>query len=279
MPQPKFCSARNQNTFAWGRVPGPQWRVLRTVKRQIQWLVVMESTMKFLFDLYLIKFFKWVSQHCKWVYSVVVLLPLLVSCGELASKNRAVYLLLDTSGTYTEEMDKAQAIINYLLSTLDSGDSIAVARIDSGSFSEKDIIAKVTFDDRPSITNDQKRLFKQQINHFVANIPRGSANTDITGGVIQAADFVTETQAGDRLILIFSDLEEDLAKGHVRDFPIDVTDIKIVALNVTKLGSDNIDPRDYTSRLKHWQQRVVDGGGEWQVLNDLERMDRLVSRR
>jgi hypothetical protein len=112
----------------------------------------------------------------------------LTACSEPQSNARAVYLLLDTSGTYTAEMDKAQKIINYLLGTLDSGDSIAIARIDSGSFSEKDIIARVTFDDRPSTANQQKRAFKDQIDDFVDGTGRGSRHTDITGGMLQASE-------------------------------------------------------------------------------------------
>ena len=208
---------------------------------------------------------------------IMLLALFLVACGNTKPDSRAVYLLIDTSGTYTAELRKAQAIINYLLATLESGDSIAVARIDSGSFSEKDIIAKATFDLRPSTANDQKRLFKQQIDNFVENVKYGSRNTDITGGVLQASDFVNETQAGDKYVLIFSDLEEDLQKGHVRDFPIDVQGIKVVALNVTKLRSDNVDPRDYKQRLVDWQSRVEQGGGEWRVLNDMERLERLIA--
>ena len=136
---------------------------------------------------------------------------------------------------------------NYLLATLDSGDSIAIARIDSGSFSEKDIIAKVTFDDRPSTANQQKRMFKDKIDEFVNNTKRGSRHTDITGGMLQASEYLDETGAGERYVLIFSDLEEDLQKGHIRDFPISLPDIHVVALNVTKLRSDNIDPRDYNA--------------------------------
>ncbi|TQV73195.1 VWA domain-containing protein [Aliikangiella marina] len=202
---------------------------------------------------------------------------LLAGCGEGKPNSRAVYLLLDTSGTYTQELAKAQAIMNYLLATLNSGDSIAIARIDSGSFSEKDIIAKATFDIRPSTANDQKRLFKHKVDEFVAQVKFGSRNTDITGGLIQASDFVNETNAGDKYVLIFSDLEEDLQKGHVRDFPIDVQGIQVVALNVTKLRSDNVDPRDYKKRLTHWQERVKQGGGEWRVVNDLERLDALIA--
>ncbi len=202
----------------------------------------------------------------------------MVACDSHKPSNKAVYLLLDTSGTYTQELVKAQAIMNYLLATLNSGDSIAIARIDSGSFSEKDIIAKATFDLRPSTANNQKRLFKHKVDEFVASVKFGSRNTDITGGIIQASDFVKETQAKDKYVLIFSDLEEDLSKELVRNFPINVTDINVVALNVTKLRSDNIDPRDYKKRLEHWKARVQDGGGYWRVLNDLERLDSLIGQ-
>lgn len=201
---------------------------------------------------------------------------LLTACDGKKPSNKAVYLLLDTSGTYTEELAKAQAIMNYLLATLNSGDSVAIARIDSGSFSEKDIIAKATFDLRPSTANDQKRLFKHKVDQFVSSVKTGSRNTDITGGIIQASDFVNETQAGEKYVLIFSDLEEDLAKGHIRDFPISVQGINVIALNVTKLRSDNIDPRDYKKRLLEWQTRVEQGGGIWRVLNDLERLETLI---
>jgi len=201
----------------------------------------------------------------------------LVACSEpqQKAKTKAVYMLLDTSGTYTEELDKAQKIINYLLLTLNSGDSVAVARIDSGSFSEKDIIAKVTFDSRPSRVNEQKRAFKRKIDEFVETA-RGSAHTDITGGILQAGEYLAETGADERYALIFSDLEEDLERGHVRDFLIPLMDIKVIALNVTKLRTDNVDPRDYLHRLDNWEQRVLQGGGSWKVVNDLERLDDLL---
>ena len=213
----------------------------------------------------------------------LILIPLicasLAACSEPDSRARAVYLLLDTSGTYTAEMDKAQKIINYLLATLDSGDSIAIARIDSGSFSEKDIIARATFDDRPSSANQQKRRFKEQVDEFVKATRKGSRHTDITGGMLQASEYLFETGAGEKYVLIFSDLEEDLQKGHIRDFPISLPEIHVVALNVTKLRSDNIDPRDYLERLDLWENRVRDAGGSWGVINDLEHMDRLIAQR
>ncbi len=215
-------------------------------------------------------------------FALLLMSIFLISCSGSSSMNltnRSVYLLLDTSGTYTQELVKAQAIMNYLLATLDSGDSIAIARIDSASFSEKDIIAKTNFDIRPSTVNDQKRLFKHKVDDFIATVKMGSKNTDITGGIIQASGFLNETQAGQKYVLLFSDLEEDLQSGHIRDFPIDVQGIHVVALNVTKLRSDNIDPRDYQKRLDKWRDRVEQGGGQWRVVNDLERLDSLIAQR
>lgn len=181
-------------------------------------------------------------------------------------------MLLDTSGTYKKELKRAEAIISYLLGTLQPGDSLAVARIDSGSFSEKDIIAKMTFDKRPSVANQQKRVFKQKVDRFVASA-RGSAYTDITGGVLQSVEYLNETGSGDKFILIFSDLKEELVKGHVRNFPIQVDGCNVVALNVTKLRSDNVDPREYFKRVEAWRTRIEAGGGQWKLINDLENLD------
>ncbi len=209
---------------------------------------------------------------------MIVLIGILVlggGCADSTSRARSVFLLLDTSGTYKAEIDKARAIINYLLGTFEPGDSMAVARIDSGSFSEKDIVAKVTFDRRPSVATEQKRLFRAKIDRFIA-ASGSSAHTDITGGVVQAVQYLNETGAGYRYILIFSDLEEDLAKGHVRDFPLEMRGCQAIALNVTKLRSDNVDPRQYFKRVEDWQRRVEDGGGSWRLLNDLERLDRIL---
>ncbi len=200
----------------------------------------------------------------------------LAGCGESVPPTRAVYLLMDTSGTYTQEISKAQAIANYLLGVLTSSDSLGVARVDSASFSEKDIVAKVTFDSRPSYANQQKRAFRQTLDRFVREV-NGSAYTDITGGMLQAAEWLNETGAGHKYILIFSDLEEDLREGYIRDFQLDLQGIQVTALNVTKLRSDQIDPREYMARLGTWEARVVDGGGTWRVINDLDRLDTLIN--
>jgi hypothetical protein len=199
----------------------------------------------------------------------------LTGCGEEKSHSRGVYLLMDTSGTYTNQLHKAQQIINAMLTRLDPGDSFAVARINTGSFTEKDIVAKVTLDDRPSVANKEKREFRDTISRFVKKV-KPSRYTDITGGILQASEFLNEKNTGKKTIIIFSDLAEDLKKGYVRDIALPLDGFNVVALNVTKLRSDNIDPREYMNRLADWQHRVEAGGGHWRVINDLDRLDKVL---
>src|SRR5262245_45512066 len=199
-------------------------------------------------------------------------------CGDARSHAQSVYVLIDTSGTYAQESAKAQLIISYLLGTLQPGDSLAVARVKSRSFSEKDIVAKVTFDTRPTQANAQKRAFREKTGQFLDTV-KGSVYTDITGGMLQGAEFLNETGAGKKTILIFSDMQEELDKVTIRDFPISLKNIRVVAVNVTKLNTDNIDPRKYIGRLDAWEKRVKGAGAsEWRVINDLERLESIFGR-
>lgn len=214
------------------------------------------------------------TRHVKWL-AVTGAAILIGACAPATPRNSGVYLLLDTSGTYNDELSKAQAIILYILSRLSATDSFAVARIDTGSFSEKDIVAKVTLDDRPTTANGQKRAFASEVKNFVSQ-SRSAPNTDITGGLLQAIEFLNEKQPGRKTVLIFSDLQEDLAKGYVRDVPLDLKGFEVVALNVTKLRSDNFDPREYLARVEAWRAKVEKSGGRWRMINDLERLDGLL---
>lgn len=211
------------------------------------------------------------------VLGAVLLAAAVAGCADKASHARAVYLLVDTSGTYARELDKAQQVINYLLGTLHPGDSLAVARIKSRSFSEKDILAKATFAKDPLQANGQKRAFKEQMSKLAEQTRGGSAYTDISGGVLQAAEFLNETGAGRKTILIFSDMQEELDDKTLRNVPMNLTGIRVVALNVTKLNTDNIDPKRYYGRLEWWEKRVREAGAtEWRVINDLEHLERVL---
>jgi len=203
-----------------------------------------------------------------------ILILSISGCSDSKSRSKGVYMLLDTSGTYARELKKAQSILNYLLGVLQPGDTLAVARIDTGSFSEKDIVAKITFDERPSYANNQKRMFQQKVNSFISTV-KSSQYTDISGGILQAIEYLNEQRSGQKYILIFSDLKQELAKGYKRDIPFQLQAFNVIALNVTKLRADNIDPKKYQSRVTKWRAEVESGGGSWSIINDLENLDQI----
>jgi len=213
---------------------------------------------------------------------VLAAATLLAGCGPQVNHSQSVYVLVDTSGTYVKEVGKAQAVVNYVLGNLEPGDSLAVASVKSRSFSEKDIIAKVSLTKDPIQVNAQKRAFSEQMAEFAraAKNARGTRFTDITGGLIQGAEFLNETGAGKKTIVIFSDMQEELDYKTVRDFPIKLDGIGIIALNVTKLDTDNVDPRRYMGRLEWWEKRARAAGAiDWRVVNDMEHLERAFSRR
>ena len=139
------------------------------------------------------------------VILILAIFSLIIGCSKGVDRSTGVYMLIDTSGTYAKELDKAHTIIKYLLGILQPADTLAVARIDTGSFSEKDIIAKVKFDQRPSVANDQKRAFVTKMDDFVKNV-KSAQYTDIEGGLLQAIDYLDETRSGKKIIIILLNL-------------------------------------------------------------------------
>ena len=210
----------------------------------------------------------------KIIASVIIFGYFISGCTDTKSRSKGVYLLLDTPASRALELKKAQSILNYLLGALHPGDTLAIARIDTGSFSEKDIIAKVTFNERPSVTNDQKRAILQKVETFVNSV-KGSPYADISGGVLQAIEYLNETNSRIKYILIYSDLKQKLAKGHVRQVSFQLEDFNVIAFDVTKLRQNIRDPKTYMARAENWRVKVENGGGKWRVLNDFERLDNI----
>ena len=196
------------------------------------------------------------------------------SCGG-GNGRHAIYMVVDVSGTYARQSDKAKDVLKYLLITANPGDTLALARINSRSYTEKNIIAKVTLERVPSKANAQKRDFAAKADRFVRKIrrARGSAYTDISGALILATEFLRETGASKQTIVIFSDMKQELGKGTVRNFDYDVKGIRFVVINIAKLRSDNVDPRRYMRRMEAWNKKLMaSGAAEWVVITDMDKV-------
>jgi hypothetical protein len=127
------------------------------------------------------------------------------------------------------------------------------------------------------VANGQKRGFMQKTDKFISEV-KSSTYTDISGGILQAIEYLDESGSGQKYILIFSDLKEDLAEGYKRDIPFQLPNFNVIALNVTKLRGDNIDPNVYMKRVEKWRAEIESGGGKWGMVNDLERLDNIFTK-
>lgn len=210
----------------------------------------------------------------KTVLLSLIFAVIFAGCSDTKKHSKGVYMLLDTSGTHASELEKAQSILNALLLTLNPLDTLAVARVDTQSFDKKDIIAKVTFHHRPSIANNQKRAFHNKIGNFISKVKK-SPYTDFSGGILQAVAYLNEADPGNKFILIFSDLKEELKKDRQNDVPFQLGGFKVIALNVTTLRANIRDPIKYMEQVEQWGNKIERCNGQWQVANDLDRLDHL----
>ncbi|HKB77136.1 MAG TPA: hypothetical protein VKC58_11115 [Myxococcales bacterium] len=205
-------------------------------------------------------------------------LPLALSCSSGKNYAQAIVALVDVSGTYADQKPEVVNVIKRgILPKLQPGDSIFVIRIDDESYKKANVEGGMTLDVRPSKANAQKLAFATQMDKFAAKRQR-SRFTDIRGAMMLASEYLKETGAGQRTMVVFSDMEEDLPKGVKRTLAADeFAGMRILAMNVKKLNGDNMNPSVYRQRLASWQQQVKSHGAkEFAVVLEPEKLDELL---
>jgi hypothetical protein len=199
---------------------------------------------------------------------------LLLGAGSLALgaceerlPNAAVYGLIDVSGSYFRELDKALRTLRVVMAGLRAHDSFAVAEIGACSFSDEAVLLRLTAPDRPT---ERQRLVAAGAQKLADYAARAKATnfTDIRGALTQAAQYLASREADQRSIVVFSDFEEELPPGCSRETPLprELKGMTVIATNVTRLPEDNRDPARYARRLDRWKTLVEAAGARWQLL-------------
>ena len=198
----------------------------------------------------------------------------LAGCSDARRYDQAIGVLIDVSGTYADERQETVRVIKReILPQMVPGDTLLVARIDSESYDRKNVLALLTLDRRPSHANAQKLDVAHRLDEFAAQ-PTRSAHTDIPGAIMLASEYLDETGAGSRVLLIFSDMQEDLPGGSRRQLDADeLAGTRVVAMNVKRLGRDQADPSEFRGRLEGWGERVAAAGAaEWRTFQDASKL-------
>jgi hypothetical protein len=209
---------------------------------------------------------------------IVVAALLAGSCSSGAQYAHAVCALVDVSGTYVDQKEEVVNVIRRgLLPRLTPGDSLYVIRIDEESYKRGNVEASVKLDVRPSKANAQKLQFATQLEAFAHRKTR-APHTDIRGAMMLGAEYLRESGAGRRTMVVFSDMEEDLPRGVKRELAADeLKGVRVVAMNVKRLAADNADPSGYRKRLSTWEkQATTHGAKEFRVVLEPEKLVELL---
>ena len=205
----------------------------------------------------------------------------LLSCTRTEGQARAIYVLLDVSGSYRSTVDDALRATKLVVTRLQPNDSIAVARIESCSFSDEAVLVRARLQDRPSAASAMKREVAERLDSILSTTPP-SEYSDITGAIYRAAQTLRAAPQANRYLVIFSDLSEELPRACQRgELPgFDLKGIRVIAAEVTRLPSDNRSPARYTKRLESWRDFALrQGAAEWRVVEDPVALVDLVSGR
>jgi hypothetical protein len=199
---------------------------------------------------------------------------LVAGCSDGRRYDQAIAVLIDVSGTYADQKPEVVKIIKReVLPSLVPGDTLAVIRIDSQSYEKENLEALVTLDPRPSRANAQKLAIAEKLDAFARSDAR-SEYTDIPGAMMLAAEYLREIASGSRVMLVFSDLREDLPSGSKRVLgELEFEGIGVVAMNVKRLHEDGADPEQFRGRIVHWEDRVMGSGAvAWNTFMDATKL-------
>ncbi len=202
------------------------------------------------------------------------LLAGLSGCDDETRYDQAICVLIDESGTYADQKQEVVQILKReVLPAMEPGDTLLVIRIDGQSYEKDNLEAFVTLDPRPSRANAQKLALAKKLDALARDTLRAE-HTDIPGAMMLASEYLGELASGSRVMLVFSDMQEDLAPGTQRNLSPDEFDgIWVAAMNVKRLAMDNADPDVFRRRLAAWEQRILGSGGlGWRTFMDTTKL-------
>ena len=210
------------------------------------------------------------TTNLKTTLLAVTLLGAIAGCSDNKQYETSYCSLIDISGTYAgEKASVVKTVKAGIVPQMIPGDSLFFVKIDSNSYSEENLVTKLTLDYRPTRANSQKLAVAEQLEAF----GKGKAQsrlTDISGALMLCSDYLKATGSGTKVMFVFSDMHEELPEGVVRQFATDEFEgIDIVAMNIIKLNRDSVNPEVYRKRLNNWEQRAAASGARsWNTLID-----------
>ncbi len=214
----------------------------------------------------------------KYFLVAVSVSSMIAACTDSKEYETSYCTLVDISGTYSAEKKGVVNIVKAgILPKMIPGDSLFFVKIDSNSYSEENLVTKLTLDYRPTQANNQKLILSKKLDKFGKGKAK-SRMTDISGAMMLCSDYLKATRSGTQVIFIFSDMREELPAGVVRKFADDeFAGIDIAAMNVIKLKKDSANPEVYRKRMRKWDHLFTSSGANsWTTLLDATKIEEFI---
>ncbi|MFB3059491.1 MAG: hypothetical protein ACE1ZB_07125 [Gammaproteobacteria bacterium] len=214
----------------------------------------------------------------KYFLVAVSVSSMIAACTDSKEYETSYCTLVDISGTYSAEKKGVVNIVKAgILPKMIPGDSLFFVKIDSNSYSEENLVTKLTLDYRPTQANNQKLILSKKLDKFGKGKAK-SRMTDISGAMMLCSDYLKATRSGTQVIFIFSDMREELPAGVVRKFADDeFAGIDIAAMNVIKLKKDSANPEVYRKRMRKWDELFTSSGANsWTTLLDATKIEEFI---
>jgi hypothetical protein len=208
----------------------------------------------------------------------VALAASVAGCSDNKQYETSYCALVDVSGTYAGEKSTVVKTVKAgIVPQMIPGDNLFFVKIDSNSYSEDNLVTKMTLDYRPTMANNQKLAVAQKLDEFGKGNARSNL-TDISGALMLCSDYLKATGTGTKVMFVFSDMNEELPAGVVRKFADDEFEgIDIVAMNIIKLNKDSANPEVYRKRLEQWNKRTLASGARsWNTLIDATKIQEYI---
>jgi hypothetical protein len=190
----------------------------------------------------------------------------IAACTESARAPRASYLLLETARLKSPPV---QALVDYFLGAVQPGESVGMACLGTGHFSEKDVIARVSLDARPSVAMQQKHLLRKKLDQF-SPFPRPGSELDVAGALLYALTCLNETGAEERYVILFVNFKREQIPERVKEFPLQMDECHVIAVDLDEGDLSGREQDAAAKRLETWKDWVEAGGGRWEVVSDLK---------
>ena len=202
---------------------------------------------------------------------------LATGCSDGKHHRNGIYVLVNTSKNQSWDPAGALQVIRYLLEHSMPTDTLAAASIGTEHFSAADIIARTTFDKRPSVANQQKIVFKDRFLRFSETANNG-LRADFSGGMLEAIEYLNQCGSQSKIILILSDLKETTSSEAARDFPFPLAGFDVVLLDRADRHPTPRERRYYLHRAERLRVKVENGYGRLQRVEELHHLEKILRK-